>query len=472
MRERWDAIVVGAGTSGLTMARELCAAGMRVACLEAGGRYGRHSYPRTEADISSRLYWGGGVELSKDAGLAILRPRVVGGGSVVNQALMDRFDDDALDSFRAESGVEWWSSAALAPWYERAEAGLCLQTVPEEHRNGNAEVFAGGFTANGYHYTPLRRAQRDCRYDEGNCCIECLGGCRIDSKQSTVVTALPRAEADGLAMMADVEVVRVEERPDRVVIVGQVGAPSAPGAPPRTERWEAERVVLAGGAIGNTRLLLQSGFAATHPSLGEGFYCHPQFMNFGVFDHEVGAHLGPLQSYKSDDPGFRRQGFKLENVFAGPASIAMLLPGSGRDHLDLMKQVTRMGCIEVCIRDQRPGRISLSRKGSIVIDKTLDAADRRRVAAGKIAIRNILTAMGATRIVEGQVGLGLHLMGALRTGVDPRRSVIGPDFRLHGSRRLYAADSSTFPNAPGINPALTIAAVTLRAADEITREAA
>lgn len=195
-------------------------------------------------------------------------------------------------------------------------------------------------------------------------------------------------------------------------------------------------------------------------------------MNFGIFDHEVDAHVGPLQNYKSDDPGFRRQGFKLENVFAGPASIAMLLPGFGRAHLDLMKQITHLGCIEVCIRDQHPGRISLSRKGALVIDKTLDAEDRRRVAAGKTAIRNILTAMGATRIVEGQVGLGLHLMGGLRIGVDPQRSVIGPDFRLHGSQRLYAADSSAFHNAPGINPALTIAAVTLRAADQIVREAA
>lgn len=231
MRERWDVVVIGAGTSGLTMARELCAAGMRVACLEAGGRYDRHTYPRTEVDTSSRLYWGGGVELTKDAGVAILRPRVVGGGSVVNQALMDRFDDDALDSFRAESGVDWWSSAELDRWYAQAEAGLALQTVPEAHRNGNAAVFAGGFEANGYRYAPLRRAQRDCRYDEGNCCIECLGGCRIDSKQSTVVTALPLAEADGLDMVADVEVMHLEERPDRVVVVGEVGAPGTRAGP-------------------------------------------------------------------------------------------------------------------------------------------------------------------------------------------------------------------------------------------------
>lgn len=357
----------------------------------------------------------------------------------------------------------------MGPWYDRAEARVALQTVPEEHRNGNAATFAGGFEANGYRYAALRRAQRDCRYEDGNSCIECLGGCRIDSKQSTAVTALPQAERNGLAMTPDVEVVRVEERPDRVVVIGLVGEP---GSARQTQQWETERVVLAAGAIGNTRLLLQSGYGTRHPSLGEGFYCHPQFMNFGVFDHPVDAHLGPLQSYKSADPGFRRQGFKLENVFAGPASMAMLLPGFGREHQALMRQVTRLGCIEVCIRDQHAGRILLGHNGAVVIDKTLDAEDRRRVTAGKVAIRNILTAMGATRVVEGQVGIGLHLMGGLRVGTDPARSVIGPDFRLHGSRRLYAADSSAFPNAPGINPALTIAAVSLRAAQAMIEEAA
>lgn len=464
---RWDVVIIGAGTSGLNLARDLSAAGARVLALEAGNRYDRHTYPRTEVDSSSQLYWGGGVELTKDAGLAILRPKVVGGGSIVNQALMDRFDDDALDSWRSESGVDFFSTTAMAPHYERAESNIALQTVPEEYRNGNAAIFAGGFERNGYRFAPLRRAQKDCRFEDGNSCIECLGGCRIDSKQSTAVTALPRAEADGLTLLPQVEVVGVEERTDEVVVTGKVGAP---GEPTRIERWHATRVVLASGAIGNSRLLLSSGWAHRSPRIGHNFYCHPQFMNFGLFDDEVNAHQGPLQNYKSADPGFRRQGFKLENVFAGPASIALLMPGFGQAHQDLMKKITHLGCIEVCIRDEHPGRITVSKAGTAVVSKTLDAEDRRRRDAGAAAIRNILTSMGAKRLVEGQVGIGLHLMGGLSMGTDASRSVVGPDFRLHGSRRVYAADSSIFPNAPGINPALTIAALSIRAAESIIAE--
>jgi len=48
---------------------------------------------------------------------------------------------------------------------------------------------------------------------------------------------------------------------------------------------------------------------------------------------------------------------------------------------------------------------------------------------------------------------------------------VGPDFRLHGHRRIFAADSSIFPNAPGINPSLTIMALAKKAAHSIQRNA-
>ncbi|MGW9631365.1 FAD-dependent oxidoreductase [Agromyces sp. NPDC055520] len=462
--ERYDVIIVGAGTSGLNLARDLAAGGQRCLILEAGGRYDRTSYPRTEVDGSAQLFWGGGVELNADASLAILRPKVVGGGSIVNQALMDRFDDIALDDFRARSGVEFFTAEAMAPYYDRAEGNVSLQTVEEERRNRNAEIFADGFTRNGYEYAPLQRAQADCRFDDGNSCIECLFGCRIDSKQSTAVTALPKAEANGATLMADVEVSVVDERPDRVLVNGLVGKP---GTARRERTWTAERLVLAAGAIGNSRLLLASGFGSRLPALGHGFFTHPQYMNFGIFDEPVGAHSGPLQNYKSADAGFRRQGFKLENVFAGPSSIALLMPGYGSAHLALMREYDHLGCIEVCVRDTNPGRISLNRKGGLVVEKRLGAEDLRRREAGATAIRNIFLSMGARDLVEGDAGIGLHLMGGLAIGTDPAESVVDPDFTVRGSRRIHAADSSIFPSAPGINPALTIAALSIRAGESI-----
>jgi choline dehydrogenase-like flavoprotein len=58
-------------------------------------------------------------------------------------------------------------------------------------------------------------------------------------------------------------------------------------------------------------------------------------------------------------------------------------------------------------------------------------------------------------------------MGGCALGTDPARSVVGPDFRLHGHRRTFVCDSSLFPSAPGINPSLTVMALALRAAEEV-----
>ena len=174
--------------------------------MRRGRHYPRHGYPANDLDGTSQLYWSGGLELEAGARIVFLRPKVVGGGSVVNQALVDRFDDDALDSWRAASGVDFFSVDAMAPWYDQAEAEIAIQEIPAAFRNANAEIFQEGFARLGYRLAPLRRAQRDCRYEDGNCCIECLNGCRIGSKQSTPETVLKRALAAGLALVPETEV--------------------------------------------------------------------------------------------------------------------------------------------------------------------------------------------------------------------------------------------------------------------------
>ena len=119
-----DYVIIGAGISGSFIAHELCAAGADCLMIEAGRRYSRQSYPRNDLDGTAQLYWSGGMELSRDARLVFLRPKVVGGGSVVNQALVDRFDADAFDSWRSQSGVAFLNEQEMAPWYEKAEALL------------------------------------------------------------------------------------------------------------------------------------------------------------------------------------------------------------------------------------------------------------------------------------------------------------------------------------------------------------
>jgi choline dehydrogenase-like flavoprotein len=55
--------------------------------------------------------------------------------------------------------------------------------------------------------------------------------------------------------------------------------------------------------------------------------------------------------------------------------------------------------------------------------------------------------------------------------IGKKGAVVDERFQLQGSSRLRVVDSSIFPNAPGINPSLTIMALAHRAADEILQHA-
>ena len=310
----YDFIIIGSGVSGSIMAHDLLDQGYSCLLLEAGEFFSRSNFPRKEIDANSKLYWSGGAEFNKTTNIAFLRPKVVGGGSIVNQALLDRFDDIALNDFQKTSQINFFNQEAMSPWYEKAEAGIHQETIDPKYRNRNAEIFAKGFAANGYNCASLTRAQNNCRYEECNDCIECLGGCRADSKQSMLITYLKKALNNGLEMMSLFEAKSIEEKPEYILVNGVYNKFAH-------KTFKARKVVLASGAIGNTKLLKSSGFDKDYPALGKNFYTHPQFMVLAEFKDQINSHKGPFQSMKSADSGFRQKGFKLENVFAPPVFI-------------------------------------------------------------------------------------------------------------------------------------------------------
>ena len=461
MEKQYDFIIVGSGTAGGIVAHNLNAAGAKCLLVEAGHYFKKETFPPTEADASAQMYWGGGIEFSHNASMAFLRGKLVGGGSVVNQALMDRFDELAFNDWKDESGVDFFTPEAMAPYYEKAESKIALHTFKAEERTRNAELFVKGCEARGYEWHFLRRAQKDCAFSKYNDCIACLGGCHRDSKQSTLVTYIRDAEKEGLEVLANTTVEKVTPTSDGV----ELSAVSHG----KNTILKAQNVVLSGGAFGTTSLLLKSGFGKKLPVLGKYFASHPQFMFFGLYDEIINAHKGMFQSVASKDPRFRKRGFKLENVFAGPASIAMLYTGFGADHLDYMKHYSKMTCAEVALRDENAGEITVDKKGKLVVKKPMTDQDKARMADGVSVLKEILAASGAKRVIESPMYFGLHLMGGARMGVDDATAVTNPDYRLKGQKNIFVCDSSLYPNAPGINPALTIMALSHRFTDQLTK---
>jgi len=456
MQDHFNFIVIGGGVSGSIIAEELVSNGHSVLMLEAGKFFYSNNYPRFDIDSNSQMYWNGGVELTSDAEIGLVRPKMIGGGSIINGGLLDRFDDLAFEGFKDESGIKFFNNNEITPWFEKIENKTSIVKVPEEFANKNADIFREGFKANGFTCNPLDRGQTDCRYNEGMDCIECLAGCPINSKQSTMITYVRSALKKGLKVFSEFEVKKIER--GKIVKVH--------GTDRLDKKWSfsADKLVLASGSIGNSKLLINSNFK--NPNIGKRFYTHPQYMLMAEFNYDIDAYKGPLQSYKSDDVNFRNKGFKLENVFAPPAAISVLFKGIQQEHFYFMKNLRRFASIEVAIRDTNPGEIKVGKNNKTIVHKELDAVDLKRKSMGYDAIKNIFYSQGAKRVIEGEFGIGLHLMGGCAIGVDGSKSVIDPEFRLHDEKNIFCADSSIFPNAPGINPSLTIMALSKMAAQK------
>jgi len=260
MKEVYDYIIVGAGTAGGVLAYNLTKAGANCLLIEAGKHFTKETYPVAEADSSAQLYWGGGIEFSHNARMAFLRGKLVGGGSVINQALMDRFDDIAINDWRDESGIDYFNEKDMAPLYEKSESMIALHTFKAEERTRNAELFVKGCDAHGYKWHFLRRAQKDCAFSKYNDCIACLGGCHRDSKQSTLVTYIRDAEKEGLKVQDNTTIEKIENNGEGVRLHGIVDG--------KEVTLQCKNVILSGGAFGTTSLLLKSGFKKQLPSIG------------------------------------------------------------------------------------------------------------------------------------------------------------------------------------------------------------
>ncbi len=457
----FDLIVIGSGPSGGRIAAHFTKQGAKVLLLEAGAFLRAKDFPKPEIASSAQMFWGGGIELSTDARLGFLRAKIVGGTSIVNQALLDRFDHYAWDEWKNISGINF-SDEYLKTEYEAVEKSVTLQTIDQKDFGKNTRLFLKAFEQKNFGWAPLRRGQSHCDVDKGNDCMACLGGCPKNSKQSTLVTSV-EPNLDRMTLIPNCEVNSIEENDTGVVVKAILNKKEQIS-------YKAKSVVVAGGSFGTSKILLNSGFKFN--ALGTGISCHPQYMTYALFDEPIDAHKGAFQGVKSYDENLRKMGMKFENVFAPPIATAMLFNGIGTKHQAMMKRYRYLASMEVAIRDEATGKLSIGKGGKLLIDKKMTDQDMSRGRKGVEFVQEMYSKIGAKEIIKCDQGFGLHLMGGCAIGTDGKKSVVNPEFRVHDTKRIFIADSSIFPSAPGLNPSLTIMAMSEKALPYIQRSLA
>jgi choline dehydrogenase-like flavoprotein len=194
-------------------------------------------------------------------------------------------------------------------------------------------------------------------------------------------------------------------------------------------------VVLSAGGIGSPRILHASGrMAAAAP-----FFSDPVVAVMGSVDAiEDGGKEVPMAAGAS----FHDAGIALADLTLPQPMYAAFAAQAGR--VDRLLAHARTLTIMVKIRDAIGGGV-----GPRWADKTLQPADREKIAHGTAMARTILAQAGARHIFASH-HFAAHPGGSVPIGRD-----VDSDLRT-ATPGLYVCDASVIPQPWGLPPTLTL----------------
>ena len=487
-----DVCVIGSGAGGSVIAARLAQAGRSVLVLEMGGYRNEQDFKQLELVGMQELYYGGGLARSEDGSINLLAGATLGGGTVVNYMNCIR-TPDWIRAEWAEHGLEGVDD----PDYERridAVAERIGASTETTRQNATHRRLMAGLDALGIEHRPIvRNASLD---DDPTYCGYCPAGCQQGCKRSAMKTWLQDASDAGARCVVGCRAERILVEDGRVIGV-EAAVVRADGSTAKLT-VSAPSVVVACGSIETPALLLRSGIGG--PAVGKNLRLHPAYVVLGVYDEPIDGWVGQIQSLVSDH--FRRledgHGFLVEATGMFPGLMGGTLPwDDGASHKQLMQTLRWQAPFITVARDHGAGEVVIDDLGRAIVRWGLhDEVDARLAVRAHVELARLHRAAGAREIVTAHTRslrwrhgddfdeflervrdasyapndvacFTAHQMGSCRMGSDPQTAVADGRGELHDTHGVWIGDASAFPTAPGVNPMVSIMALSHRTADMI-----
>ena len=393
--------------------------------------------------------------------------------------------------WQKETGVDW-TEENLRPAVAEIRREFNIHPYPDQINTRGNQLFYDTAKKMGYDPTRSEVARRNCIYC-GFCSLRTMM-CKYDSKSGTLMSYIPVAEKHGVEIIPDTYV-------EKIFIDVKGGRGVARGLACQTggSKYEiqADKIIVSCGFINTPLLLTRSGYGpkdwkgnpirVENANIGKNIDGHP----FGrptnlevraLFDELVqDGDLGNIGGYtmiqdsRSDAEGRLRFGTNFGNSTL-PSQVALhpFAPLYGREHKKFMREkgVLRTGSISLSVV-KPSGRWDIDPNGKKLYrgDHSLTV---QRIQEGREIARGILEKMGARKITPINAPMnmtpqmrGQHMVGSCRAGVDPKTSVVNPNFESHEVDHLLICDGSVIPRVTSGNTGTPQASVTVFAAGRI-----
>jgi len=486
-----DVVVIGSGAGGGVTAALLSQAGYKVIVLEKGPYVSPNNMSWKEGEAFPLMYEQAGTLTSDDLSINVLAGSCLGGGTTVNWAASIKTPEHVLQDWRKEC------PNTFAPdRYNEAQQQVCARLnvnidQSTDHNKPN-QLLAKGMTDMDIETELIPRNVKNC---DTNSCGFCSMGCRTKAKQSSMVTYLEDCCSNGGQIITNCYAEEITHT--NSTTHGVIAYAVMPDGVRFRVFIKTHIVVVSAGAIHTPALLQRSKIK--NPNIGASLYLHPVCPVIGAFKESVELWKGvPMSVIAKEWMGQHGTIIETPNAHLGVcSSISSFQWENSVSFKEQFMDIAKYTAFIPILRDSKPGRVKLDKdQRSPRIVYTLASQDWKNLLPGvEGAVRAMVNA-GATRVCVPVAGIpplqdmsqlddyltkikslpykpnlqtiiSAHQMGSCRMGSTRNNSVVNENGESWDIKRLFIADGSVLPSAVGVNPMITIYAVSHIIANQI-----
>jgi cholesterol oxidase len=506
----YDYIVIGSGFGGSVSAMRLAEKGYSVLVIEKGKRWKSGDFPKSNWNLPKYLWlpffrWFGFLRLSFFREVFILSGVGVGGGSLV-YANTHMMPPDEFFRNPVWSTIKDWKTT-LAPFYEMARFMLgsekyntenaedvVLKEVAEEM--GRAHTYGRVDHVGVYFGDPNKETDP---YFSGlgpgrKGCIECAGcmvGCRHEAKNTLDKNYLWFAEnMFGATVLAETETTKVEQVDKNLYRVHVRSSTSFINR--TTQSFTAKGIVVSGGVLGTLDLLLkQKHIYKTLPELsgrlGYNLLTNSEMLSGVVAADRKLNHGLAISTVFNPDDHTHIELCKFPDKSGAMIRLAVMAAGKGSPFVRTLKMLGNMvlhpwdflralfqrdtarNSVIFLIMQSLPNAMRMKLKSGLFGTRLSFINDTGQKVPSYIPIgqealyKYAAKVKGVPQNAFSEIMFGLastaHILGGCPMGRTKEEGVVNDRFEVHGYKNFYILDGSIVPCNLGVNPSLTITAL-------------